>query len=389
MLTSQPHPDEFAHGYRGRLRVLNHFKSTTSLMSTLRKEMHPSETPLGKYSTATTLALAAGMPLQQLVQHHTLLPFHRAVASNYYNVDHGDQSTLNLINNFGTKSRRKPETRFCLDCIKEDIDIRGYAYWRRSHQLPGVYWCCKHKQQLANSPVGSKAFDDVPYVGMASRYDFSNQDFQAIFSNHAIQRYADIMNHFLCSVRPMSLMHAKYRIAEQFKKHQIRRNKKRQKPTLTDRVCEQVSQHWLLAQFPAIKNRLARENFTPIDCIGKGYAPQLVYALALAVLFDSSDEAIQYWSSDIIGLPSERKSKQHYRDNLNSKAVIKPCVEYTRSHVGIGKTKTRARTEFKGAEQPALNLADMNNTCRTISYQITTMRCMSVKRTTETIRLEA
>jgi hypothetical protein len=154
MQTSRIHIDEFICGYRGRLRAFNLFRgSKYNFMHALHKEMHPPETPLNECPAAVTLALAAGMPIQQFVQNHSLLPYHNFISMKDYDVDHGDPSRLSLIINLGTRVWRQSEAWLCLDCIKEDIVNSGYAYWRRSHQLPGIYWCNQHGAQLLIRPV--------------------------------------------------------------------------------------------------------------------------------------------------------------------------------------------------------------------------------------------
>ena len=36
------------------------------------------------------------------------------------------------------------DSKFCICCIKSDIDTLGFPFWRRSHQVPGVLCCWKH-----------------------------------------------------------------------------------------------------------------------------------------------------------------------------------------------------------------------------------------------------
>lgn len=38
--------------------------------------------------------------------------------------------------------------RLCDMCVSEDETVRGFAHWRRDHQLPGVYRCPKHRTAL-------------------------------------------------------------------------------------------------------------------------------------------------------------------------------------------------------------------------------------------------
>lgn len=340
-------------------------------MAALRNAVHPSGTPLAECPAAATLALAAGIPLQQFVRKHSLLPFHRTVSLKDCGVDHGDPSRLDLIDHFGTRVWRQSQAWFCPDCVKEDIDDQGFAYWRRSHQLPGVSWCFKHGSQLANSPIGKKAFDGMPFLEMAARYEFAEQEFLAVSANPAIRRYADIVKAFLASERPMALIHARFRIAQQAKKHQLRIGMRGRQPTLADRVLEQIPQSWLRTQFPSIKDRSAGEFFTPIDNITLGVVTDQVYALALAVLFESSDDALDYWYGDIDGLPAARKEQRRFgRNYWNSSTIFKLYVKHGGNHSSIGKAlgidPSYVRIGLNAAGLPALGLIDMRTTAQAI-----------------------
>ncbi|TNC99127.1 MAG: transposition protein, TnsD-related protein [Gallionellaceae bacterium] len=41
----------------------------------------------------------------------------------------------------------------CEDCIREDKDAHGFAYWHRQHQLPGAFVCTKHGSPVLQSSV--------------------------------------------------------------------------------------------------------------------------------------------------------------------------------------------------------------------------------------------
>lgn len=43
--------------------------------------------------------------------------------------------------------------RFCPDCVESDRKIHGFTYWRRLHQLSGVFICCKHNTYLEDTEV--------------------------------------------------------------------------------------------------------------------------------------------------------------------------------------------------------------------------------------------
>lgn len=375
-MTSNILEDEFSRGYRGRLRVLNQYPSVLKFMAALREAKHSLRTQLSECSAAATLALAAEIPLKEFVRKHSLLPFHRTVSLKDYDVDHGDPSRLCLIEHFGTRVWRQSMAMFCPECVAGDMESSRFAYWRRFHQLPGIPWCIKHGCQLANSSIGKKAFDDVPFPELPAHYGFSEQEFIDVSLNPVIQRYADIANAFLNSERPTPLIHATFLIAEQAKKQQLRVGARGQKPTLTDRVLEQVSLYWLRTLYPDIENRSSGEFFNPIDNITTGLVADQGYALALAVLFDSTTEALNYWYADNDRLPRARKVQRSFgKEYWNSSAMLKLYVEHRGNHTSIGKAlaidPSYVRNELTAAGLPALGLVDISNIAQAIlAFQI-------------------
>jgi len=56
------------------------------------------------------------------------------------------------------KSRRSwlKYLRYCPLCAAEDIAEYGETYWHRKHQVPGSYFCTKHRTRLVNSHITTK-----------------------------------------------------------------------------------------------------------------------------------------------------------------------------------------------------------------------------------------
>jgi hypothetical protein len=44
----------------------------------------------------------------------------------------------------------KPTLAMCIECVREDEERLGFAYWRRFHNLPGLTYCLKHRQPLVH-----------------------------------------------------------------------------------------------------------------------------------------------------------------------------------------------------------------------------------------------
>lgn len=46
--------------------------------------------------------------------------------------------------------------RFCLQCLNDDLENKGEAYWRHFHQIPSVFTCLRHNALLQESTVSYK-----------------------------------------------------------------------------------------------------------------------------------------------------------------------------------------------------------------------------------------
>jgi len=56
------------------------------------------------------------------------------------------------------------ETRYCLECIKEDISSEGCVHTRLSHNFPNVCFCSKHHTALVTFPDGKPSFSGTACV---------------------------------------------------------------------------------------------------------------------------------------------------------------------------------------------------------------------------------
>lgn len=340
-------------------------------MEVLRPTVHPLGTSTDRYSDSATLALAAGVSLEYFARQHSLLPFYRTVTRDG---DAGKHDTYSeeTIGYFGTRSWRQSMAMFCHECIKEDkASPRGFAYWRRSHQLPGIPWCIKHGCQLANSPDGTKAFDFMPFPEMDAIFAFTESEFIEVSTNPIVQRYASIVIAFLNSEVTTTDIHAQFRIAEQAKKHNLRVCIRGGRPTLTDRLLERVPKYWLRTLYPEIDKHSSTGFFYPIDNVTVRTTAGTSYALALAMLFDSSEEALSYWYGDIDGLPTERKSQRNFgKDYWSSSEMLRVYVEHRGNYKSIGQalaiSPSYLRPQLIAAGLPGLGLVNMNTTARAV-----------------------
>ena len=89
----------------------------------------------------------------KLIEHHTLIPYWESVspfplsASQYRELVQAKHANSRYRLNCW---RRQP-MQFCLQCVQEDGKSLGEPIWRRTHQLPGVSVCLKHRCWLSHT----------------------------------------------------------------------------------------------------------------------------------------------------------------------------------------------------------------------------------------------
>lgn len=304
LLFSKILEDEFSSGYLGRLRVLNQYSSNQKFIRDLHKIVHPLVKPNVELSVAATLALAAGVSLEQFVQKHSLLPFYRIVVCNDTDLIQGHLSSLNIVREFGVDVRRNPLAKFCPDCVREDNESRGYAYWRRFHQTPGVHWCDKHYCQLAQSPLGLKAFENPPSILMDAYYMFSTHEFSEVMENLILRRYVKIAHAFLELNRPISLIHAKNRMVtlKQRRYRYIRKSERKETSSLSEILLEYIPYCWLKPIYSELTNRGGGVYFNSIDNLALRLVNPMSYIIVLAYFFDSIEDSLKHWFDENEGL---------------------------------------------------------------------------------------
>jgi len=96
----------------------------------------------------------------ELILKHTLYPFYTAYLSMelstqiYRIMRSGNGVAIERMLGFPS-SPVKPSSylKYCPLCYQEDLNVLGESYWRRLHQVPGVFYCLDHKVLLKTSDV--------------------------------------------------------------------------------------------------------------------------------------------------------------------------------------------------------------------------------------------
>lgn len=348
-------PDEFAHGYLGRIRAVNILPQVCSAIALLKKVFLKEEELNGKARRARALAKVAGLSLEQFCQQHTLMPFLRATTNISPDHAHGVPESITVIEKSAFRLAMKVRM-VCPECIREDMSFWGFSYWRRRHQLPGVQWCDKHHAPLM---AIEQDFDVCPSASAISVNEPRLEAFESCICNPVIIRYVEIATGFLEMRRPLSFSDAARKLSLRAQQMGIRVSEKGRRPVLSDVALNAVPKAWLSSLFPGVETKIVGERFPAIDRVLLYEGLPQARALALALMFDSAEEALRYWGEPLDeGGANDTKSTLSGQDLWNSKKVFNIYVksEGNRSEVArvIGVHSRRVSGELDRCGLPSL-----------------------------------
>lgn len=118
---------------------------------------------LSKFSLKThdvgIIAAAMGWPgcygFNRLLHHHTHYP-KISIVKDIKDIAYSGREYISISNCFGSD---RDVAAFCPACVKNDLEILGFSYWRRLHQEKSLNVCVKHNVLLVRScPFCSKPF---------------------------------------------------------------------------------------------------------------------------------------------------------------------------------------------------------------------------------------
>lgn len=109
---------------------------------------------------------------------------------------------VSQLNRVGHQSSQSISLKpyFCSLCLISDLSNFGEPYWRRSHQLPTVYYCPTHHIPLQNkctgcsisNLTGGKNLMPLPSMVCSCGYDYRKQENSLVFSSEIYQRLTKV-----------------------------------------------------------------------------------------------------------------------------------------------------------------------------------------------------
>lgn len=279
-------PDEFVLGYWGRIHILNLFRTPNQTAEALIEYF---DLPSSRIQRIEALALSAQLSTQKFVQNHTLIPAHGAIAIEHPGVDHGAPKLEALIKQWW-KLLHRPGAFFCPACASEQRSHWGVSYWQRACQLRGICWCPTHLCPLV-------ACSETAFTVTTPRVELVTNAIPAVKAGttswSVIERYSQIMTGFLERNRRAGMRNVVRQIRPVAVQQSIYAGTNKDGQFLSDIAVKQLPAWWLDELFPHIRTKQLGAPFSSLDnTVLNGHAQPHAYALAMALLYESSDDAL-------------------------------------------------------------------------------------------------
>jgi hypothetical protein len=317
MLIPEVMPSEIAQSYLARLKAINGYPSVRVTSKELRQKYSRIGDGKSLVQLPYLLAGAIGKSPEEFCRLHTLLPFDRAVRGDFAELTHGSVLNPKIVQSHGMKLP-EPAGRCCPRCVREDIEFWGYAYLRREHQLPGVVSCGKHEELLVWTD-GTDALSRSPTQILDSPAPILHGLEPSITRHPVVSRYISIAENWLSGYRPIPLDKMIAVLQVRGEEVGVRRSKKGQKRLISDLALDACPLEWLTLLAPKIKDKKPGVYQSPLDqlfnfqsaAFQSGY-----YALALALLFDTAEEALNRIEAELPKPVVQRRQARRMGDNF-------------------------------------------------------------------------
>jgi hypothetical protein len=267
-------PDELLGGYLARLAHLNALTSGAAALDAMYDDPNRPRSGRGCAPPFELIARVAGLDKVHLLRAHSLAPLALAVRPGRDPIRHGDPGALPLKRRW-RDDVVAPAVWRCPRCFNEDIGFWGFAYVRRSAQLPGIDWCTKHGVALQRA-TASRVDDAAAPVNLSP----------------AEARFAEIMDAILDLSQSIPLTQASIRLRHRMQQLGLRTRRDSSGPTMSNLVVSVLPRRWLERHRPHVLNGGGSVDLDNIHTSpGSPFAVQ-DYVLALSALYATADQAL-------------------------------------------------------------------------------------------------
>lgn len=296
LATALPLPDELARSYLGSIVRINGFRKPEDLEAYL-DGVAPANRLRGRSpSQLERLSNVTGIDLPDFVRQHTMLPLRRAITGHHSALEHGSKSRPTLT--LWAMQALREGIYLCPDCVVEDTEFHGRSYWRREHQIPGVFWCLKHLCALRFCR-DEAALLAAPSTQLGTSITPDRKWVAGLLREGAVRRYVEICSAFLDTSKPFDarevrrVLQRRSNLLGYRSLHAVAVGS-RARPSLAEGVRRLFPIHWLQWVMPALTQATEDGAARLVDSAvwQAGSASCITYALVCSTLFESADEAL-------------------------------------------------------------------------------------------------
>ncbi len=330
-----PLPDELDLGYQGFVMRLNGLDSPKSLDELARLWADCRGASCREVSRLELLGRIAGLSTRDFVMRHTTLPLRRGIISYFPDLPHGSEEGRDMLWSTGMRLARTG-AYFCERCARDDVQIHGRSYWRRTHQIPGLLWCQKHLTPLSFNDDRT-AFLCAPSSLIGKCQGVDAVWCEKVMANETIARFLAVCDGLMDQPKPFSVAQTSQILREEWMALLGSQASQDEKPSLlfSDLLIERCGRDWLALVLPDLANKPYGVRLLKIDSLfftKTSSTSAMAYALACATLFQSAEVALK-----ALGTPNPLADRPRTRKriDLNPDTLFAAYIEARGSHAQV------------------------------------------------------
>ncbi|WP_088279068.1 TniQ family protein [Ideonella sp. A 288] len=355
-------PDELDSSYLGAVMRCNGFRKTSETVQAMARWARQLETVDEDVACVELLSRVAGMSVIVFVRQHTTLPYRRGITSYQHTLEHGSKANRQILRLSAMRTARQG-AYLCEDCVKSDQATFGRSYWRRAHQLPGIYWCAKHRMAL-HLVESEDAYLKAPSAWLAQAQELG-QAWVCIATQHPmVDRFTRICLGLLDTRKPIAVRAVRDVLRVPARNAGLRMHASGKKtcnePLLSDWIASAFPSEWLATILPGIASKPTGTIVSQVDGVlwmSNSASSSDAYVLAACVLFESADEALhKFMEADRTQAATPKEEAVLTPPDLNALRAlyIKGRGSYGRANRAAGSGQYQVRKSLGGIGLPTL-----------------------------------
>lgn len=285
--------DELAEGYLGRVILMNGFRNYGEGVARLCEDVASLNSEYKNISCLEMLAKISGFSLKKLVITHTTLPIARAFGKRILNLE-DENSYKTGVPICQYSYFLKFNLMLCKNCMTEDVKNYGFSYWRRSHQMPGRYWCQKHGTGLVMVNSNPALIDPIAALNYLPIVNSSSKWISKQMEDPFVQKFIQLIE--FISIQEKST-HQKYIIAAlMIQKARISSSKNKKDELMSIAIHEKFDAEWLEKVSPTFFSEEYQRKLIAMDNEWKAfrrYKTEDFLLLSMALFDDPMDVFVE------------------------------------------------------------------------------------------------